>query len=205
MITMSKACKFKLEDEVVVRGRVAYIYGQGGSDDENVVKDAQYGSRPIEVCFGKDDQSEWFSEDQVVTAFNTFTDGLKEGFELAVRLTTGDLSDVETRRKVFGVSDLHNCLNLPIEELRDRLYQYDRHYNSIRPGCVIKQDEFNKLFLVISDAGSHEYPYDVIDLDTKTIDRITGDPKHFTVTGTFIDLDSMLSDISHRVEEERAK
>lgn len=120
----------------------------------------------------------------------------EEAWEIAIRFCYGDLNRANVRKAVFGDTGLYACMNLPIQEIKEKIDEYDK--NKVQVGdvckvfensCVITQvDENDKQYVVIWDDGNTDkIPFDA--------------PLKLTKTGKHIDIQSVLDQIGGGKDE----
>lgn len=77
------------------------------------------------------------------------------------------------------------------QEIIERVKAYEDKKSQLKVGEVVKQTFTNKEYLIIAESGNKDFPFNVIDLDTFTVDNIVNDPNLFTKTGKTMDLKAL--------------
>lgn len=120
----------------------------------------------------------------------------EEAWDIAIRFCYGDLNRANVRKAVFGDTGLYACMNLPIQEIKEKIDEYDK--NKVQVGDVCKVFENS---CVITRVDENEKQYVVIWDDGDT-DKISFDATlKLTKTGKHIDIQSVLDRIGGGKDE----
>lgn len=114
----------------------------------------------------------------------------EEAWEIAKRFCCGDLNRAMVRKEVFGDTGLYACMNLPIQEIKAKIEEYD--YNQIQVGDVIATMNGSAEYLVLRIEHNPSRVLRVCNIANGTVQTMTCEVKK---TGKHIDIMSVLEQI----------
>lgn len=114
----------------------------------------------------------------------------EEAWEIAIRFCYGDLNRANVRKEVFGDTGLYACMNLPIQEIKEKIDEYDK--NKAQVGDVVTTVNGSAEHLVIRVENNPKQILHVCNVANGAVQTLTCEVKK---TGKHIDIQSVLNQI----------
>lgn len=168
-----------------------YMYGQGTTGE---FEQALSLAIPLLIEAANSDKT---------TSNKTYEDGLNDMYELIKKLFLQKKDGGYSSKEFDAIFSDHDeilaaesaveaiLLLFSSKEIIEKVKAYEDKKVQLKVGDVVKQSSTDKEFLIIAESGNTDFPFDVIDLDTFTVDSIVNNPNLFTKTGKTMDLKAL--------------